>query len=292
MSIVRVCHNKNNPYVMLCKSVLEDKELSWGAKGLWAYLMSRPDDWKVSVAHLSTIYDGYGGGEDAIYKLLKEMIKVGYCERIQSNDGAFGQVDYEISEFKKSLPHRDVPDPDVPRPDNSSYTNKGARQIKEAAAASPEEKKEPNAAAAFLGQLPFSAQERADFEKAFSLSDLEFAVKFYKAKLEVYPDFKADNWPGLLSSAIRNKWAIPAKPVVNEKPKIDIEGNRAKAEAFMKTVPEGLNDTDRWFEIHKDRVEYRNKIRKMAPAAFFNSIEFDEQLVALGKYLAEIMKKR
>ena len=107
MSIIRTEHNKNNPYVILNKSALEDSELSWAAKGLWAYLMSRPDNWNVSVAHLSSIYKDYGGGEKAIYALLSELIEKGYCQRKQdrSNGGKFNSYEYIITEFKIISPH-------------------------------------------------------------------------------------------------------------------------------------------------------------------------------------------
>ncbi len=106
MSIIRTSHNRENPYVMLNKSALEDPFLSWAAKGLWAYLMSRSDDWNVSVTHLSSIYSEKGGGERAIYSLLNELIEIGYCERIKvhGGKGQFQKTEYVIKEFKKCLP--------------------------------------------------------------------------------------------------------------------------------------------------------------------------------------------
>lgn len=107
MAIVRVFHNKQNPYVMLSKAALNDEKLSWAAKGLWAYLMARPDNWQVSVSHLKTVYEQKGGGEKAIYALLNELIQQGYCERFQGKNelGQFERYDYVILEFKKCLPH-------------------------------------------------------------------------------------------------------------------------------------------------------------------------------------------
>lgn len=128
MSIVRISHNRENPYVMLNKKALEDPKLSWAAKGLWAYLMSRPDDWNVSVSHLSKIYSGKGGGEKAIWSLLKELIENGYCTRTQNKlaDGSFGKVIYVIMEFKISLPHSSERHPPKDPP-----TNKGSLLSKE-----------------------------------------------------------------------------------------------------------------------------------------------------------------
>lgn len=111
MTIQRCPHDKQNPYVMLNKQALNDAELSWGARGLWAYLMQLPDNWKIQVSHLCKLYLGKGGGERAIYSLLNELILHGYCERRQINtEKGFSTVDYLISEFKKSLPHRSQAD--------------------------------------------------------------------------------------------------------------------------------------------------------------------------------------
>lgn len=106
MSIVRTSHNKDNPYVLLNKKALEDPKISWASKGLWSYLMSRPDDWIVSVPHLSKIYNGKGGKEKAIYALLNELIENGYCIRSQErkDKGEFSNTEYVITEFKNKVP--------------------------------------------------------------------------------------------------------------------------------------------------------------------------------------------
>jgi len=127
MSIIRTEHNKDNPYVILKKTALEDKNLSWAAKGLWAYLMSRPDDWTISIPHLSKIYEEYGGGETAIYNFLNELIKNGYCSRKQDKGekGQFGKYEYVITEFKIISPQPGSPDAVPPDAVNPPLTNKG-----------------------------------------------------------------------------------------------------------------------------------------------------------------------
>ena len=108
MSIVRVKHQKN--YVVLNKFALEDRRLSFKAKGLWAYCMSLPDDWDFHVNHLATVSQD---GVDAVYSAIKELIEFGYCEKVQPNKGKFEKLEYfiyETPEFKKSLPQTDFPD--------------------------------------------------------------------------------------------------------------------------------------------------------------------------------------
>jgi helix-turn-helix protein len=105
MAMIRTHHNRENPYVRLNKKALWDEELSLEAVGLWAGLLSRPDDWQVSVIELSK---SCKCGRDKIYKLLNELIKAGYAYRCQPRvDGdkrknVFGAYDTHVFEFKVS----------------------------------------------------------------------------------------------------------------------------------------------------------------------------------------------
>lgn len=108
MSVFRVKKHQKN-YVVINKVALENPNLSFKAKGLWAYCMSRHDDWEFHIAHLKTVSKE---GEDAIYSAIKELISEGYAEKQQDNSkGKFGPVDYFIYEepLKKCLPQTDYP---------------------------------------------------------------------------------------------------------------------------------------------------------------------------------------
>lgn len=120
MSIVRIQHDKDKPYVQINKIGLETSTVSWAAKGLWAYLISRPDNWRVSVAHLSKIYTGNqrGNGEKAVRAILTELIEEGYVssEEVREKDGKFKGLNYVVyesrqvrqpkKELKKKVPYR------------------------------------------------------------------------------------------------------------------------------------------------------------------------------------------
>lgn len=171
MSIVRTSHNKDNPYVCLNKKALEDPKLSWSAKGLWAYLMSRPDNWKVSVAHLSKIYLQRGGKEDAIYRMLKELTEHGYCTKQQFRDekGAFLEFEYIICEFKIVLPQPDKPDagkPGLGKQGTNKYRSKKSNE-----AASKEDTPPP---------LPTASEQAIAHEEEKKLDKL---LKFVKEKV-------------------------------------------------------------------------------------------------------------
>lgn len=69
-TIYRVVKNKDNPYVMIDRRPVDNPDLSFKAKGILTYLLSRPDGWEVSVADL--IKHGIEG-EAAIRSGLKEL---------------------------------------------------------------------------------------------------------------------------------------------------------------------------------------------------------------------------
>ena len=78
MSVVKVKIQKD--FVILFKGVLENPRLSFKAKGLWAYCMSRKDDWEFHVTHLATVSKE---GIDAIYTALDELKAEGLVEMKQ-----------------------------------------------------------------------------------------------------------------------------------------------------------------------------------------------------------------
>lgn len=69
-NIFRVQKDKSNPYVMLNKGFLNNPKLSWKAKGLLAYLLSKPDDWKVILEHL---YTQSPDGEKSVRSGINEL---------------------------------------------------------------------------------------------------------------------------------------------------------------------------------------------------------------------------
>lgn len=52
-TIFRIEKNPDNPFVMIDRRAVENPKLSWKAKGLLAYLLSRPDDWVVRFRDLA-----------------------------------------------------------------------------------------------------------------------------------------------------------------------------------------------------------------------------------------------
>lgn len=71
---------------------VEDPNLTWQAKGLLWYIVSRPQTWKVYVSQLIKIYTGQkkGSGKQAIRSMLKELKEAGYLT-YELTRGAKGQ---------------------------------------------------------------------------------------------------------------------------------------------------------------------------------------------------------
>ena len=65
-----------NRYTIISKVPLEDGRLSWKARGLLSYLLSKPDNWTVVVAHL---VKEAPDGRDSVRAGLRELEDAGYC---------------------------------------------------------------------------------------------------------------------------------------------------------------------------------------------------------------------
>lgn len=88
---------RENPFVMIDKSCLEDSNLSWKAKGLLAYLLSRPDDWKI---YVNDLISRAKDGRDSVYSGLRELIEAKYIfkQRLFDEKGRFAGWEYRVYE--------------------------------------------------------------------------------------------------------------------------------------------------------------------------------------------------
>lgn len=124
MSNTIIRASRRDRYVTIEQLAIEDARLSWAARGLLAYLLSKPDDWKVLVNDLRKRGDL---GRDGIYKLLKELRGAGYMQFIRSRDkhGRIRGGTYFVHEVAKS-PHPDLPDTVEPDTASPCPVNTGA----------------------------------------------------------------------------------------------------------------------------------------------------------------------
>jgi uncharacterized phage protein (TIGR02220 family) len=96
MPIIHVT-KRENPYAQIDKRCLEDDRLSWRSKGILAYLLSKPNDWQVSVADLQA---RGREGREAVQAALKELQAAGYASlQIERGEkGALGGKRWTITE--------------------------------------------------------------------------------------------------------------------------------------------------------------------------------------------------
>lgn len=107
-------------YTKVANQVLEDATLSLKAKGLFAYLVKLPKDWKIRIGEIAKHHkDGY----DSVQSALNELRQAGYLERLgRSRDkGKVGDWDYRIN--TGLAPDRENPsqeNPDQVEPDREN----------------------------------------------------------------------------------------------------------------------------------------------------------------------------
>jgi hypothetical protein len=105
---------RRNRYLVLDQRIIDDTRLSWAARGMLAYLLSRPDNWEVRVTDLQRRGNL---GRDGTYKLISDLRSTGYVEFQQTRDarGCIRGGSYIVREIPNP-PHPESPDTDVPEP--------------------------------------------------------------------------------------------------------------------------------------------------------------------------------
>lgn len=106
MSIIRVVKNKN--YTTINNTCLRDETLSWRSKGIFAYIMSLPDDWKL---HRSEVMTHGTEGRQAFDTAFKELQAAGYIKKEpdRKEDGTLRGWVYTVYEVPEGTP-TDLPE--------------------------------------------------------------------------------------------------------------------------------------------------------------------------------------
>lgn len=121
-TIFRIVKDKDNPYVMMDKRPIEKPYLSWKAKGILSYLLSRPDDWEI---HLQDLVSRSTDGDHATRSGVKELIQVGHIERIYEREkGKIKRVILKVHEQPlRGFQQVDNPQVEKPQVDNRPLNN-------------------------------------------------------------------------------------------------------------------------------------------------------------------------
>ncbi len=102
--MIRRCPRPTTGFYVISNEVSSDPRLSWPARGMLTYLLSKPDHWAVSVANLvnqTAEAVGVPSGRDAVYTVLRELMITRYIKRVQKRreDGTMAGVEYIVSEM-------------------------------------------------------------------------------------------------------------------------------------------------------------------------------------------------
>lgn len=122
MAIIR--QKRKERFSIIDNRVIEDKRLSWGARGLLEYMLSKPDDWKFYMSELISHSDK--DGRDKTYGYMDELKKYGYVTRKQkrNSNGKFGNQDLIVNDSPLTgFPYTAKPDTDSPDTVNPALLN-------------------------------------------------------------------------------------------------------------------------------------------------------------------------
>jgi hypothetical protein len=117
--IIRSPHERN--YTCINNDVLNDYSLGLRNLGLLTHLLSKPDNWNISVLQLAKIW---GVGRDSIHKILNTLIEQGYARREKTRTG---HINWYISEVKKPVTEKPETPVNKPHTENQYQAPKQAQ---------------------------------------------------------------------------------------------------------------------------------------------------------------------
>lgn len=123
MPTIRI-HKHQHNFVILDTTCLNDTRLSYRARGLHAYLMSKPDNWHVNITHLKQ--QSEKEGREAVRTALKELLDCGYaeCVRTRNQHGLLYGSETVVYETPQTINRKPVEPTSVEPIVGQSPTNK------------------------------------------------------------------------------------------------------------------------------------------------------------------------
>ena len=122
MAIIRSKRDRN--FSIIDNDLIDNSSLSFKARGLLIYMLSKPDDWKFYTTELAK--HSSKEGIAAIRTALEEIEKAGYLirQKKRKNNGKFDGTDWELVDIPTFSPQVDYPHADKPRSDNPTSDNR------------------------------------------------------------------------------------------------------------------------------------------------------------------------
>lgn len=116
MTIFRVFKESGN-FVTVHKNFIHDNTISWKAKGILLYLLSRPDDWQI---YETELVKHTRDGLSSLKSGIKELEEVGYIKRTRKRDDKGRLKEYEYAVFEH---------PNQMRNSNVGFSNVGNSNV-------------------------------------------------------------------------------------------------------------------------------------------------------------------
>jgi len=87
-------------YAIIRREVLEDRELSWEAKGLWSYLFTR-NNYLIHHEDVEKLFKEINSLNSPTALIFRELIEAGYVEEITLTFGKIDEKRYIIKPHRK-----------------------------------------------------------------------------------------------------------------------------------------------------------------------------------------------
>lgn len=115
--LITLRKKKSSKFYAVDLRIIENSELSWAAKGVWTYLISRPDGWAVN---RSDLLGKSKDGDTALRKILKDLEDAGLLKiERQKVQGKFGPTIWTVFEEPfEVLPYVENPHVENPHVEN------------------------------------------------------------------------------------------------------------------------------------------------------------------------------
>jgi hypothetical protein len=97
MESINRIKNKTENFTIVSNEIFQRRDVSARAKGIYAYIMTLPDDWKI---YKQEVFTHFSEGKNALDSAFKELEKLGYIskEKTKNEKGQFVGWDYTIYE--------------------------------------------------------------------------------------------------------------------------------------------------------------------------------------------------
>jgi DnaD/phage-associated family protein len=224
-TIQRAPKDRENPYRLINRHAMEDDRLTFEARGVLAYILVKPDNWKIQIADLRR---GGNMGRDKTYRIINELISFGYITREaeRNKDGTIGETAYFVYEnpqvvkadtpeepvSNEPLPDKpDTAEPDTAEPDtaeplpvNTDRNNKEESSKEDSH--TKEEQQQPSPSS-----VPPSAKQENDGCRGRRFLDTNYAevCKVYENEIGTFSDMIASELEALTDEHPKD-WIIDA----------------------------------------------------------------------------------